>query len=134
MTFSKPSTRERWVSREFRIYVTERTCAHCHAVPSDPCHTVSRKVAAGSDATCINLCRKCHRIFDDWGKAKIEKLRTEWNLVLWEIQEGLWAGFLLTHGLDCPDLTTQQIFEVILTNAGLSQPAGSRRKNRPVPF
>lgn len=123
---------DRFISRAFRVYICAQPCAHCGAEHSTPAHEISRKKAEGSDALCINLCIKCHRILDDWGKSKTEKALQLWGLNIGELHAKLWNGFMATqgflHSIYLPG--DQRGFEIFLEHIGLRDGSDSKRKNR----
>ena len=122
MSFPKPSTRERFCSKEYLNFIRSLPCEICKQKEnrfsaSQPSHMKSSKYADGSDALAVPACQSHHpqstrsarKVFEDAG------------IDIQLFQEGLWRVFLISHRLDCPDLVTQQIFEIQLENAGMRQ-------------
>jgi len=120
---------DRFICDAFRQYCREQPCANCHAEHSTPAHEISRKRGDGSDALCINLCMVCHKIFDDWGKVKINLLRELWGIEIEELHFRLWGGFMREQGIYIV-IVSQEQFEARCAAFGLRDGSDSKRKTR----
>ena len=120
-TLQIQKSKDRFASRQYRIFLTEQNCIWCGGTPCDPDHTVSRKWATGSDALCVPICRRCH------GLKTANKLKCDDYTGTIEL---LWIRFLKEREIPYSYPLTQQDFENLLRERGLIERSFTRRKNR----
>lgn len=122
-TLQTKKLKDRFCCPAFLNYLRSLPCARCGFEHSTPAHVISRKRADGSDATCIDLCMACHKIFDGWGKNKVGAMQVRWGINIEELHVKLWSGFFEVSGID-----SQEEFEARCEGAGLREPAPTKRK------
>jgi hypothetical protein len=126
-------SKDRIASKVYTRYLSEECfCLICRRTPCDPCHTIPRGRAHGSDLRCLPLCRFCHNAFDAAGEQK-----EAWLLV--RINEaGRFYGktvddIIISVQLEfrrSRRLSLEAEFEDVMRVAGFLNAPYTKRKNR----
>ncbi len=122
MSLQIKKSKDRFASREYMKWLSEQPCALCGGNGSEGHHTISRKWADGSDATCIPLCRACHNSVHSHKITERDLAKV--SVVFYQIK------FLRERGIDFKYPFSQEDFESALHIRGLTNVPYSRRKNR----
>jgi len=122
MNLQIKKSKDRFCSREYRMWLSSGWCFICTKSPCDPHHLINRRWADGSDALCVPLCRDCHTKLHDHKIEIPENAKVRITF--------LQMDFLLEHGIEYTFPFTQQMFEGYLREAGFVEKPFTKRKNR----